>query len=144
MSERGATLYRFYDADGRLLYVGISLSVFQRWQQHSSDKPWWEHIYRGELEHFDTRTEAAEAELCAIRTEDPLFNVAGRPRELSDSAWDAYRFWRRHGLHLSPWARSILARNPGWVEAAGLSLEELDCSFDLSAEPRVPLLEIVR
>lgn len=143
MSERGATLYRFYDADDRLLYVGISLSVFQRWQQHSADKPWWQHVCRGVLEHFDTREAAAQAELCAIRDEDPLFNVIGRPRELSESAWDIYRSWMRHGVPLSPWARSILDRNPEWVTTAGLSLEELDCSFDLSAEPRGPLLEVV-
>lgn len=71
------TLYRFYDATDRLLYVGISEHGPERWADHRRSKRWWEDVVRSTMETFPTRAEAAAAELAAIRTEDPAYNVAG-------------------------------------------------------------------
>ena len=71
------TLYRFYDDTGALLYVGISKHALRRLTEHQTGQPWWSEVARSTMEHFDTREEAAEAELVAIRTEGPLFNIAG-------------------------------------------------------------------
>ena len=73
------TLYRFFDADDRLLYVGIAGNPGRRFHQHANGpdgKPWWSHVARSTMEHFDTREEAAAAEVAAIVTEHPLHNVA--------------------------------------------------------------------
>lgn len=72
------TLYRFWDADGVLLYVGISVRPWQRWREHRGDKPWWEEVVSVTLESFATREEVAAAEAIAIRSEGPRHNIAGR------------------------------------------------------------------
>jgi excinuclease UvrABC nuclease subunit len=68
-------LYRHFDKNDRLLYVGISLSVFQRLAQHRSRAHWFEQICRVEMEQFATREEAKAAERVAIKREKPLFNI---------------------------------------------------------------------
>lgn len=73
-----ASLYRHFDAAGRLLYVGISLNALSRLSQHKSESSWFFNITRVEIEQHPTRAAAAAAEIEAIRTEDPLHNVMGR------------------------------------------------------------------
>lgn len=75
-------LYRFYDSDEQLLYLGITDRLGQRWERHVKEQPWWGVVARQTTEWHDTRDEAAEAEVAAIRTEQPLHNVmhSTRPR----------------------------------------------------------------
>lgn len=73
--ERTA-LYRLFDADGRLLYIGIAKNPTVRWQQHARDKAdtWWPDVANKKLEWFDARSEAEAAEVAAIRSEGPPYN----------------------------------------------------------------------
>jgi hypothetical protein len=75
---RPTTLYRFFGDGRRLLYVGITSTGLARWAQHARDKGWWTQVTYVEVRHFDTREEAEEAEITAIRSEDPAYNIAGR------------------------------------------------------------------
>jgi predicted GIY-YIG superfamily endonuclease len=68
-------LYRFFDKDDRLLYVGISLHAATRASSHKKDKPWWDDVDRMTVVHLATREAAEQAERTAIRTEKPLHNV---------------------------------------------------------------------
>lgn len=71
-------LYRHFDADGRLLYVGMSLSAVARLSGHKSGRAaWFNAIARVEVENFDSKQDVADAERCAIQTEYPLHNIAG-------------------------------------------------------------------
>lgn len=70
------TLYRFFDQDGALLYIGISADVRRRISQHRKDKPWWKESARIEMEHYPNAEEARAAEKIAIKTENPRHNVA--------------------------------------------------------------------
>lgn len=73
--QNGPTqLYRHFDAEGRLLYVGISLSVVHRLQQHLAGSSWAHEITRVEVAKYATRGEALAAERAAIETEKPLHN----------------------------------------------------------------------
>ncbi|WP_406190175.1 GntR family transcriptional regulator [Streptomyces anulatus] len=72
-SERTA-LYRLYNADDLLLYVGISSTPATRMGQHAARKAWWPQVADRKLEWFPTRTQAAEAEIAAIREERPVHN----------------------------------------------------------------------
>lgn len=69
------SLYRHWDADGRLLYVGISLSALQRLAQHKERSRWFERIASVTIEQFPTREAALAAEREAIATERPECNI---------------------------------------------------------------------
>jgi len=106
--ERETDLYRFYDAGGRLLYVGISLSALKRAAEHRGDKDWWSDVARMDVTHYPTRTEAAAAERSAIIAEGPLHNVVhnGRCEREPEAAIEA-PLWRAHP---SPSSTSLV----GW------------------------------
>lgn len=74
---RRTALYRLFDAEGRLLYVGIAFNPADRWRGHSSTKFWWHEVSRREVEWRETRGDALRAEAEAILVERPLYNVAG-------------------------------------------------------------------
>lgn len=72
----GMDLYRFFDKDDRLLYVGISVSSAQRLSQHRSSQGWWRQVARMEVSHLDCeRREAEQIEASVIKTERPLHNI---------------------------------------------------------------------
>lgn len=67
-------VYRIYDVNDVLLYVGITNNLTIRWSEHKS-KPWW----RAAGNHYDvrwypTRATAAMHEKHAIMTEHPKRN----------------------------------------------------------------------
>ena len=74
MSARTA-VYRLFDADDALLYVGITGDVGRRWDQHLKDKPWWPQVNRQTVEWHSDRATAEATETVAIRTERPAHNV---------------------------------------------------------------------
>jgi excinuclease UvrABC nuclease subunit len=73
----GCSLYRHYDADGRLLYIGIALSAVARLQQHAKAH-WSQSIARVEIKHYESVERARRAEAWAIGMELPLFNIRNR------------------------------------------------------------------
>lgn len=71
-------LYRMFDKDDRLLYIGISMSALARLAQHAREQVWIMEVARVEIEtRACTRQEIMDAELKAIRMERPLYNKAG-------------------------------------------------------------------
>jgi hypothetical protein len=73
------TLYRFFDSEGRLLYVGISKFFEARLKQHYRNSSWFFDSVSCTLEHFETREQVEQAESLAIKTENPIHNKAGKP-----------------------------------------------------------------
>lgn len=67
-------LYRFLDADCRLLYIGISNNPHRRLDEHAAEKPWWPSVELVRIRHYATREQALEAERAAIRSECPIYN----------------------------------------------------------------------
>lgn len=74
-------LYRFFDRDGYLLYIGLTKNPGTRWPAHSKDKPWWTEVATITIEHYPTRAEVEAAEIAAIRAERPLYNVQHNRRD---------------------------------------------------------------
>ena len=74
------TLYRLYNADDELIYVGVAGNPGRRFEQHRGDKPWWGEVVRIEVEHFATREAALEAERVTIASEHPPYNVIHKPK----------------------------------------------------------------
>lgn len=107
--DNGTDLYRFFNANSELLYVGISLSAVARAGQHRSTQPWWPQVARMEVERHPNRAAAIEAERVAIVAERPRFNVVHNATSpaVKNAAWscgacgvgvtDGYVQANRHG-----------------------------------------------
>lgn len=67
-------LYRHFDCEGALLYIGISASTPARTGVHMAVSPWAAQIARIEIEALPDREAAMQAEMKAILTEKPLHN----------------------------------------------------------------------
>jgi predicted GIY-YIG superfamily endonuclease len=73
--ERKCYLYRYFNKDGVLLYVGISLSLIRRQYQHSRESKWYDEFTHMTKENYATAIEATIAERIAIEQEKPLYNI---------------------------------------------------------------------
>lgn len=74
-AKKGFHLYRHFDKDGNLLYVGVSISAITRLEAHKQKAHWFWSISRVEFQTFKTRQESLAAEKAAIQTERPFFNI---------------------------------------------------------------------
>lgn len=75
------TLYRAFDCDGALLYVGIADDWLSRWRAHRKESAWFGDVASVKVEDFDSRPEAESAERAAIRAERPKWNVMHNTRK---------------------------------------------------------------
>jgi len=78
--RRETVLYRYYDAEDVLLYVGISANMPARLGSHETDSTWMDFAARSTLEHFGDRADAEKAEQAAIEADRPLFNILHNDR----------------------------------------------------------------
>lgn len=67
-------LYRHYQADGQLAYIGVTKDPQRRLAQHVAKADWVATITTTEMQWFNSKPEAMAAEADAIRSEKPLFN----------------------------------------------------------------------
>jgi predicted GIY-YIG superfamily endonuclease len=72
--NKPTALYRLFDSEQRLLYVGITNSPAKRWEQHAETKFWWPDVAQKTVEWLGTRVHADRAERKAIKEEKPLYN----------------------------------------------------------------------
>ena len=73
------TLYRHYNEDDVLLYVGVSMRVLLRTVAHARSSSWFKDVNYITLEHFVDRTSVLAAEAKAIGLEDPKHNILMKP-----------------------------------------------------------------
>lgn len=83
------TLYRFYNANRELLYVGITSNAFGRLSGHSKDKNWFTEVSYSTFTHYSSRFDVDQAETRAIVSEKPKYNKAKNPDY--ESPVDHYR-----------------------------------------------------
>lgn len=86
-SIQKTTLYRYFDSEDRLLYVGITGDNTKRQSQHRRNSFWFGEIARASFEHFDSRDLAEQAETKAINIEKPMHNIAKRGATLLRSPY---------------------------------------------------------
>jgi hypothetical protein len=88
-------VYRFYDADNRLLYVGVTENWPARFHEHAKKAAWYKHARRIDLKPFDSREEALAEELRAIHDEDPLWNINGSAKASATEHYKQVVEWAR-------------------------------------------------
>lgn len=74
LPDRRPCVYRHFDADGALLYVGACINHRSREQRHKSQSDWWPDSARVDAEYYGTMREALAAERVAIYFEKPIHN----------------------------------------------------------------------
>jgi hypothetical protein len=72
---RPTAVYRIFDADERLLYVGITCNLKARLSNHHACKPWWPDARSAAIEWCADRRIALHQEACAIPGENPRYNI---------------------------------------------------------------------
>lgn len=73
------SVYRYFDEQGILLYVGITSRGMLRNREHNGSKDWWPYVAAQEVEHFTTRDEAHAREIELIADFRPPFNKHHNP-----------------------------------------------------------------
>lgn len=68
-------LYRFWNAAGQLLYIGITNDAHRRFTSHGKDKPWWPEVVSITMQKYEDRLTLIQAEMQAIQVEHPIYNI---------------------------------------------------------------------
>jgi len=92
---RSHCVYRHYDAEDQLLYVGRSVNLHSRTKTHGRNSHWWLEVVKITVEHYDTLAEAERAEGNAIFHEKPLHNKMRNLWQPTDEEAEAYFAARR-------------------------------------------------
>ena len=75
MKAEKTELYRHFDKNNTLLYVGVSLSYASRLAQHRDHAHWFQEVDTVKIERFATRRDALDAEKRAVLSENPKCNI---------------------------------------------------------------------
>jgi len=92
-------LYRHFDADDTLLYVGVSLSCVARLAQHRKKSGWYGEIATITIEKFSTRERAIKAERAAIREENPKHNRRSKFAPTHEESTRLRMIWQNGGYY---------------------------------------------
>lgn len=129
--SRRAAVYRLYDADGALLYIGSAYYPDERANAHRHTS-WGPTAARRTEEWHDTRALAYEAEARAIRTEAPRHNIIGTPNHtgpkirgqaMADAAaarWRSVRKARDVGAPIEEARRAGALAEIEYLDATGM------------------------
>jgi predicted GIY-YIG superfamily endonuclease len=73
-NDEPTALYRLYDANDALLYLGITQDPNQRWAQHRRRQHWWLEVARKEVVWIGCRAQAEATEAEALLVEKPRYD----------------------------------------------------------------------
>jgi hypothetical protein len=110
-------LYRAYDSQRRLLYVGISLCALTRLANHRSQSEWFGEVSRLEIEVFPNRRTAEDAERRAIWAEGPVYNRQGLHVPTGDDRKmvpELRYFPVKDAADPGEWGNNIIGRREDW------------------------------
>jgi len=123
-------VYRIYDQDDRLLYVGMSSNPKARLTAHRNYSPWMIDAVRHEEVTYPSHESAREAEMGAIRDEDPLHNIE----------WSRINSRRRPPNPLNAARLTEAREQKGWTykdlhRASGVTVESIK-AIERGSDPR--------
>lgn len=77
LEARPTCVYRYFDHRGKLIYVGASVNLDVRHQEHVDGAEWWWKVVRREVTWYPNRPEALAEEKRAQAEERPSDNTRG-------------------------------------------------------------------
>lgn len=80
-------LYRYFNSNGVLIYVGVTGNMDNRHKQHKYSSHWFSKASSRSVKKYTSREEALAAEKEAIKSEEPLFNIEGNLKEVPESEY---------------------------------------------------------
>lgn len=81
-------LYRHFDKEGVLLYVGSSHNPMHRWGAHHTTAHWTHDTVSITITWYADHWTGLAAERVAIKTENPKYNIASKPRPCQSCGCD--------------------------------------------------------
>lgn len=110
-ADRPHYVYRAFDDDDRLLYIGCTLNFERRQAEHRWYRPWADRIARWEVEQYPNQRDALAAEEAAITAESPEFNAMYNGAGLT--GWNDERRTSDTCLHGHSWAENAKVNAQG-------------------------------
>jgi predicted GIY-YIG superfamily endonuclease len=104
-------VYRAFDAEGGLLYIGCTLDFERRRKEHTWHQPWANRIARWDVERYENQRDALLAEEAAIKAESPEFNAMYNGAGLT--GWNDERRASETCLHGHPWSENAKVNAQG-------------------------------
>lgn len=86
-------VYRYYDADDVLLYIGFTSDPHTRWRQHQRNSAWAKDAATVRVERYAYEDLARSAERAAIWSESPLHNIKSTPMDSQNMAAASRERW---------------------------------------------------
>lgn len=127
-------VYRCFDADGALLYVGQTQDAVARMAQHAYSAFWATEVTRVKITAHSGRETARDVERDVIRDENPRFNSQGR--------WPGRDRWARQD-HIDYVTALIHGENP-FTARTRRRAEEVFANYAAAFGEVHPLAEAVR
>jgi predicted GIY-YIG superfamily endonuclease len=104
-------LYRLYDADEQLIYVGITNNPANRWRRHQEVSLWWPKVATKTIEWLPDRESALTAERSLIEEHNPPYNSHWNTSEIKSRIYGE--------KHRAKWDRikaDLAANPPEWMK----------------------------
>lgn len=120
-------LYRLYDVNDVLLYIGISENPEARWKTHVSTAHWWPQVHRKTVEWHGGGCwgPVYNAEALAIKQERPVYNIAHSDWiAVLDSETGAVEYTLHPNAKLEPLVNSSFMPTKSELEGAERNLPE--------------------
>lgn len=131
-------LYRFFDANSDLLYVGITMNLAERWRAHRTDKAWIQDVATITIKHYSSREELMEAEQRAIKAEHPKWNKQHNLKQktsaiaITHRPHNKYSWWRSRPRLLQAYVTFFQLCNDELIEQGSDSFSEFLALFSQS------------
>lgn len=109
------SVYRYYDKNKILIYVGITSTGITRNRQHNADKAWWKYVASQEIDHYGSRDAARFNEINLINRFRPPFNRQHNPD------YEAIHAYYLELVGEGPPARLVLAERVARCKVVDLS-----------------------
>lgn len=73
--EKETLLYKMFNSDGEIIYIGITCCYEVRMREHRNSKFWWDEVDSITTRKYSNRIKALEAEKRAIKKYNPVYNI---------------------------------------------------------------------